>query len=221
MSASNPATPPAWARITRDGDDVNPNVDVYLDNAKIWASELRKLREIVLGCGLTEDFKWRQPCYTLDNRIVLIIGGFKEYCVVAFFKGALLKDPNQVLVAPGEHSQAVRQIRFTSVQGIAESETILKSYIREAIEIEKAGLKIEKNPTVSVPEEFQKKLDEDAALKAAFEALTPGRRRAYLMHFSQPKQSKTREARIEKCAPQILAGRGLDDDYRSASRKFD
>lgn len=194
---------------------MNPNVDIYLENARIWPNELRKLREIVLGCGLTEDFKWRQPCYTFDSRIVLIISGFKEYCVLAFFKGALLKDPEGVLVAPGEHSQAVRQMRFTSLSEIAERAPVVRAYIREAIAIEQAGLKIKKNPTAPMPEEFQRKLDENPALKAAFAALTAGRRRAYLMHFAQPKQSKTREARIEKCIGQILDGKGLEDDYRS------
>jgi uncharacterized protein YdeI (YjbR/CyaY-like superfamily) len=197
---------------------MNPKVDDYLSQVKKWQDEIAKLRTIVLGCGLTEDFKWHQPCYTLDGGIVLLISAFKEYCALAFFKGSLLKDPSGLLVAPGENSQAMRQIRFTSVQEIVEREPVLKSYIEKAIEIEKAGLKIEKKPTHTVSEEFQTKLDKNPTLKTAFEALTPGRRRAYLMHFSQPKQLKTREARIEKCLPQILAGKGLSDDDRSIKK---
>jgi uncharacterized protein YdeI (YjbR/CyaY-like superfamily) len=194
---------------------MNPKVDAYLSKAKKWQSEMRRLRTIVLDFGLTEELKWYQPCYTFENGIVLLISAFKEYCTIAFFKGSLLKDPKGILVSPGENSQAVRQARFTSVQEIAELEPALKSYIEEAIAIEKAGLKVQKNPQIAIPEEFQHKLDETPALKTAFEALTPGRRRVYIMHFSQPKQSKTRESRIEKCIPQILDGKGLDDDYRS------
>ncbi|HEV2187813.1 MAG TPA: YdeI/OmpD-associated family protein [Stellaceae bacterium] len=194
---------------------MNPKVDAHLDKAKKWQNEMRALRTIVLNSGLAEEFKWHQPCYTFEGGIVLLIGSFKEYCCLAFFKGSLLKDPNSILVAPGEYSQAVRQARLTSVPQIAEMEPVLKTYIQEAIEIEKAGLKVQKSPKVEVPEEFQSNLDTNPALKTAFESLTPGRRRAYLMHFSQPKQSKTREARIERCLPQILAGKGLDDDYRS------
>jgi uncharacterized protein YdeI (YjbR/CyaY-like superfamily) len=194
---------------------MNPNVDAYFADATRWYGELNKLRPLVLGCGLTEEIKWRQPCYTLDGGVVLLISSFKDYCALAFFKGALMKDPEGILVAPGENSQFVRQARFTSVRDIAALEPVIKSYIGEAIDIEKAGLKVQKNPTVSMPAEFQSKLDEIPALKTAFEALTPGRRRAYAMYFSQPKQSKTREARIEKCTPQILAGKGLGDDDRS------
>ena len=194
---------------------MNPQLDAYFGEATKWYDELNKLRTVVLGCGLAEEMKWRQPCYTFNGGVVLLISPFKDYCALAFFKGTLLKDPNGILVAPGENSQAVRQIRFTSVREIVEREPVLKSYIHEAIAIEKAGLKIQKNPTVSIPEEFQTKLDQNPDLKTAFEALTPGRRRAYLMHFAQPKQSTTREARIEKCLPQILAGKGLDDDFRS------
>lgn len=194
---------------------MNPKVDVYLSDAKRWPDELAKLRKIVLDCGLTEDFKWHQPCYTVDDGIVLLISSFKDYCALAFFKGSLLKDPNGILVAPGENSQFMRQARFTDVRQIAEREPVLKSYIQEAIGIERAGLKVEKKPAALMPDEFRHKLDEMPALKTAFAALTPGRQRAYLMHFSQPKQSKTREARIEKCLPQILAGKGLDDDSRS------
>jgi uncharacterized protein YdeI (YjbR/CyaY-like superfamily) len=197
---------------------MNPKVDDYLSQATRWPDELAKLRTIVLGCGLTEDFKWRQPCYTVEGGIVLLISSFRDYCALAFFKGALLKDPNAILIAPGENSQSMRQARFTSIRDITAMEPVLKSYIQEAIANERAGLKIEKKSTASIPEEFQAKLDDDSALKTAFAALTPGRQRAYLMHFSQPKQSPTREARIEKCVPQILAGKGLDHDFR-ATRK--
>lgn len=194
---------------------MNPKVDAYLSEARKWQSEMRALRTIALDCGLTEDFRWHQPCYTLDNGIVLLISAFKDYCALALFKGALLKDPEGILVAPGENSQSMRHIRFTNVSQIAAREPLLQAYIQEAIENEKAGLKIQRNSEVAIPAEFQSKLDASQALKAAFEALTPGRRRAYLMHFSQPKQSATRAARIEKCTPQILAGKGLDADYRS------
>jgi uncharacterized protein YdeI (YjbR/CyaY-like superfamily) len=194
---------------------MNPKVDDYLSTVTKWQDEMVKLRAIVLDCGLSEDFKWHQPCYTFDNGIVVLITPFKDYCALAFFKGSLLKDPKGILVSPGPNSRSMRQIRLTGVQQIAEREPVLKSYIQEAIEIEKAGLRVQKDASLSIPEEFQRKLDESGALKAAFNALTPGRRRAYLMHFSQPKQSKTREARIEKCVPQILEGKGLDADYRS------
>lgn len=190
---------------------MNPKVDDYLAQATRWPDELAKLRTLVLGCGLTEDFKWRQPCYLHDGGIVLLISSFKDYCCLAFFKGSLLKDPRGILVAPGENSQSMRQARFTSVRDIAMMEPVLKSYIEEAIANERAGLKIEKNSAVSIPEEFQTALDKNSALKNAFEALTPGRRRAYLMHFAQPKQSKTREDRIAKCLPQILAGKGFGE----------
>jgi len=202
----------------RRGEQMNPEVDAYLSNARRWQGEISKLREIVLGCGLIEDFKWRQPCYTADGGVVLLISSFKEYCALAFFKGALLQDPRAILVAPGANSQAVRQARFTSVQQIAALEPVVKAYIDEAVAVEKAGLKIKKNPDVAIPEEFQSKLAEIPSLDAAFAALTPGRRRAYLMYFAQPKQSKTRASRIEKCAPRILAGKGLDDDYRAMKK---
>jgi uncharacterized protein YdeI (YjbR/CyaY-like superfamily) len=194
---------------------MNPKVDDYLSRATTWSDQMAKLRTIVLDCGLIEDFKWRQPCYTYENGVVLLISGFKDYCCLAFFKGALLKDSRRILVSPGANSQFVRQMRFTGVRQIAELEPVIRSYIDEAIAAEKAGLKVTKHPAVAIPAEFQQTLEQNAALKAAFEALTPGRRRAYLMHFSQPKQSATRQARIEKCMPQILAGKGLDHDYRS------
>ena len=193
-------------------------LDAYFSEATKWYDELNKLRMIVLGCGLSEDMKWRQPCYTFDGGVVLLISPFKDYCALAFFKGALLKDDKGILTAPGENSQFVRQARFTAVADIVAMEPVLKSYIQEAIELQKAGAKVQKHPQVAIPEEFQNKLDELPAVKAAFEALTPGRQRAYLMHFSQPKQSKTREARIEKCLPQIIEGKGMDHDYRSARK---
>ncbi|MDR9745855.1 MULTISPECIES: YdeI/OmpD-associated family protein [Paenibacillus] len=191
----------------------NPKVDEYLNKAKKWKEESEKLREIVLSCDLTEDFKWMHPCYTLENKNIVIIHGFKEYCALLFHKGALLKDEQGILIQQTENVQAARQIRFTNLQQIVDMETILKEYILEAIEIEKAGLKValKKNTEYAVPEEFQTKLDENPDLKTAFEALTPGRQRAYLFYFSQPKQSKTRVSRVEKSTQQILDGKGLND----------
>jgi uncharacterized protein YdeI (YjbR/CyaY-like superfamily) len=197
---------------------MNPKVDAYLSTATKWQDEMVKLRTIVLDCGLTEEFKWYQPCYTFERGIVLLVSAFKEYCALAFFKGSLLKDANGIMVSPGENSQSMRQIRFAGVQEIAGLEPVLRSYIQEAIAVEKAGLKVQKHPTVAVPEELQNRFAKNPALKTAFAALTPGRQRAYIMHFSRPKQSKTRESRIEKCVPQILDGKGLADDYR-ATRK--
>jgi uncharacterized protein YdeI (YjbR/CyaY-like superfamily) len=192
---------------------MNPKVDVFLSRAKKWQEELHKLRTIILDCQLTEELKWGAPCYTFQKSNVVLMRGFKEYCALLFFKGALLNDANGILVKPGENTQAGRQIRFTNVREIVEMEPILKAYIREAVEVEKAGLKVgvgDKRELV-FPEEFQKKLEENPALKAAFEALTPGRQRAYNLYFSAPKQSKTRESRVEKCMQRILDGKGLDD----------
>jgi uncharacterized protein YdeI (YjbR/CyaY-like superfamily) len=190
----------------------NPKVDAILSRAKKWQEEFKKLRKIVLDCGLTEELKWRLPCYTFQKSNIAIIQGFKEYCALMFFKGALLKDANGILVRPGE-TQAARQLRFTNVREIVEMEPILKAYIHEAIELEKAGLKVgfKKTTEYKIPEEFQSKLDEIHALKIAFEALTPGRQRAYILYFSAPKQSKTRESRVEKYMQQILNGKGLND----------
>ncbi|UCE11907.1 MAG: YdeI family protein [Candidatus Thorarchaeota archaeon] len=192
---------------------MNPKVDEFLARAQKWQKELGELRRIILDCGLTEELKWRQPCYTFQGNNVAIIGGFKEYCVLSFFKGALIEDANGILSKPGENTQAVRQIRFTNVQEIAEMETILKVYIHEAVEVEKAGLKVDFKKTTEfmIPEEFQRKLDESPALKTAFDALTPGRQRAYILYFSAPKQSKTRESRVEKHVQRILNGKGLND----------
>jgi uncharacterized protein YdeI (YjbR/CyaY-like superfamily) len=190
----------------------DPKVDAFLSRAKKWQEEFKKLRKIVLDCGLTEELKWRLPCYTFQKSDIAIIQGFKEYCALMFFKGALLKDANGILVRPGE-TQAARQLRFTNVREIVEMEPILKAYIHEAIELEKAGLKVDFKKTTEyrIPEEFQNKLDEIPALKTAFEALTPGRQRAYILYFSAPKQSKTRESRVEKYMQQIFDGKGLND----------
>jgi uncharacterized protein YdeI (YjbR/CyaY-like superfamily) len=192
---------------------MNPKVDVFLSKAQKWQEEFENLRTIVLDCGLTEDFKWMHPCYTFQNRNIVIIHGFKEYCAILFIQGALLHDTHGILIQQTENVQAGRQIRFTNVQEIVEMEPILKAYIYEAIKVEKAGLKVElkKISEYSIPEEFQHKLDEIPALKTAFDALTPGRQRAYIFYFSQPKQSKTRESRVEKCMQQILNGKGLND----------
>lgn len=174
---------------------------------------MEKLRMIILDCHLTEELKWGKPCYTFQKSNIVIIQGFKEYCALMFFKGALLNDPNGILVKPGEDTQAGRQIRFTNIREIVEMETILKAHIVEAIEVEKAGLKVDfkKSTELIIPEEFQAKLDENPALKTAFDALTPGRQRAYVMYFSAPKQSKTRESRVEKYMQDILNGKGLND----------
>ena len=191
----------------------NPRVNSFLTKSKQWHEEFEQLREIILGFDLTEDLKWGQPCYMHEGKNVVLIHGFKEYCGLLFFKGALLKDPKGILSRPGE-VQAGRQVRFTSVKDITKLKTALKAYIREAIEVEKAGLKVElrKTSDFAVPEEFQCKMDALPALKAAFEALTPGRQRGYLRYFATAKQSKTRASRIEKCMPQILEGQGLDDE---------
>ncbi len=190
----------------------NPKVDAVLRKATKWQEEFEALRTIVLDCGLAEDLKWYQPCYTLEKKNVVLIHGFKEYCALMFFKGALLKDSRRILATPGQH-QAARQMRFTNVGEIVKLKPILKSYIQEAIELEKSGakVKLKKTSEFRVPEEFQKKLKEIPALKAAFAALTPGRQRGYLFYFSQPKQSKTREARVEKCMQQIFNGKGFND----------
>jgi uncharacterized protein YdeI (YjbR/CyaY-like superfamily) len=191
----------------------NPKVDAFLSKAKKWKEEFEKLRLIVLSCGLTEELKWGVPCYTFQKSNVVLIHGFKEYCALLFVKGALLKDAKSILITQTENTQAARQIRFTNVREIVEMEPILKAYIHEAIEVEKAGLKVDfkKTTDYKIPEEFQNKLDEIPALKTAFEALTPGRQRAYILYFSAPKQSKTRESRIEKHVQQILSGKGLND----------
>lgn len=191
----------------------NPKVDEFLDKAKKWKEEYETLRNIVLNCELTEEFKWMHPCYTFENKNIVLIHGFKEYCALLFHKGALLQDAHGLLIQQTENVQGARQIRFTNVQEIVATESILKAYIHEAIEVEKAGLEVEfkKNEEFIIPEELHNKFDDIPALKTAFEALTPGRQRAYILYFSQAKQSKTRESRIEKCMQKILDGKGLKD----------
>jgi uncharacterized protein YdeI (YjbR/CyaY-like superfamily) len=192
---------------------MNPKVDFFFKKAKQWREEFEKLRTIILDCPLTEELKWGQACYTFQKSNIILIHGFKEYCALLFFKGALLKDAEGILIQQTENVQAARQLRFTNVREIVQMEPILKAYIQEAIDVEKAGLKVKlkKTSDFAIPEEFQKKLDANPALKAAFDALTPGRQRGYLFYFSQAKQAKTRQARVEKCMPQILKGKGLDD----------
>jgi uncharacterized protein YdeI (YjbR/CyaY-like superfamily) len=194
-------------------DRMNPKVDVYLSKAKKWQEELEKLRMIILDCALTEELKWGLPCYTFQKSNIVLIQVFKEYCALLFFKGALLNDAKSIMFKIGKNTQAGRQIRFTNCREIAEMETILKAYIYEAIEVEKAGLKVNFKKTTEfiIPEEFQNKLDEIPAINTAFDALTPGRQRAYILYFSEPKQSKTRESRVEKSMQQILNGKGLND----------
>ena len=191
----------------------NSRVDFYFVKAKKWQKELEKLRTIVLDSPLTEELKWGCPCYTYQENNIVLIHVFKEYCALLFFKGALLHDANGVLIQQTKNVQAARQIRFTNVREIVEMERILKAYIYEAIEVEKAGLKVKlkKTSEYEIPEEFQQKLDKIPALKKAFYALTPGRQRGYIFYFSQPKQSKTRESRVEQCMQKILDGEGLND----------
>ncbi len=192
---------------------MNSKVDKFLSRAERWQKEFEKLRTIILDCGLTEEFKWMHPCYTFRENNVVLIHGFKEYCALLFFKGALLKDSEGILVRQTKNVQSARQVRFRNVREIVKLESTLKTYIYEAIEVEKAGLKVnyKKTSDFEVPDEFQKKLNKNSALKAAFNALTPGRQRAYLFYFSSAKQSKTRELRIEKYMQQILNGKGLND----------
>lgn len=192
---------------------MNPAVDTFLAKAKNWREEFEALRAIALDCKLNEEVKWGQPCYTLDDRNIVLMHGFKGYCALLFFKGALMKDPKGILVAQTENVQATRQIRFTSLQEIVKLKAALKAYIREAIEVEKSGATVElkKTEDFAVPEEFTAKLKQMPALKKAFEALTPGRQRAYLLYFADAKQAKTREARIEKYVQPILDGKGLKD----------
>jgi uncharacterized protein YdeI (YjbR/CyaY-like superfamily) len=197
--------------MTKSG--MNPKVDLYIRKAKKWREELEKLRMIMLDCRLIEELKWGKPCYTFQKSNIVIILPLKEHCALLFCKGALLNDANGILIKPGENTQAARQIRFTNVREIVEMETILKAYIDEAMEVEKAGLEVnyKKITELILPEELQTKLEETPALKTAFAALTPGRQRGYILYFSAAKQSKTRELRIEKCRQRILNGKGLND----------
>lgn len=192
---------------------MNPKVDFFFDKASKWQKEYEQLRAIILDCGLTEELKWGCPCYTFEERNIVLIHGFKEYCALLFFKGALLNDADNILIQQTKNVQSARQARFINVQQIIKLKPVLKAYIYEAIEVEKAGLKVKLKKTAEfpVPEEFQNKLDKSPALKKAFNALTPGRQRAYIFHFSQPKQSKTRAARVEKYMQHILKGKGLND----------
>ncbi len=197
----------------RKEERVNPKVDFFFSKAKKWQQEFEKLRMIILDCGLTEELKWGKPCYTFQKSNIVLMHGFKEYCALLFLKGALLKDDHGILIQQTENVQSARQIRFTNVREIIKIEHILKSYIKEAIEVEKAGLKVNFKKTAKfiIPEEFQKQLDKNHYLKTAFDSLTPGRQRGYILYFSAPKQSKNRESRIEKYIQQILKGKGLND----------
>src|SRR5215469_3184339 len=194
-------------------NEMNPKVDRFLNKTKKWRNEFEKLRMVCLDCGLTEELKWGKPCYTFQKSNIVLIHGFKEYCALLFFKGALLRDAKRILVQQTENVQAARQIRFTNVREIVKMEPVLKTYIKEAVEVEKAGLEVnyKKTSGFKIPAEFQNELDEMPALKTAFDALTPGRQRGYILYFSAPKQSKTRESRVEKCMRQILNGKGLND----------
>ena len=190
---------------------MNPSVDFYFDKAQTWRAAIEKLRMVVLDCGLGEELKWGCPCYTFQNKNIVLIHVFKEYCALLFFKGALLSDPHGMLIRQTTNTQATRQIRFTNASDINNIENTLKAYVYEAIEVEKAGLKVELKKTAdfTVAEEFKNKLDKSPALKKAFYQLTPGKQRAYLLYFSAPKQSKTRPSRVEKCTQQILRGEAL------------
>jgi uncharacterized protein YdeI (YjbR/CyaY-like superfamily) len=192
---------------------MNHKVDEFMSRAEKWKESFEKLRTIVLGCQLTEEFKWGVPCYTFQDKNIVLLHGFKDYCAILFVKGLLLNDDKGILITQTENTQASRQARFTDVQEIIELEPILKAYIDQAVEVEKAGLKVPFKKTVefTIPEEFQSRLDENPALKTAFASLTPGRQRGYLLYFSAPKQSKTRESRVEKAMQSILNGKGLDD----------
>jgi uncharacterized protein YdeI (YjbR/CyaY-like superfamily) len=197
----------------RKVERMNPKVDFFFSNAKKWQQEFEKLRMVILECGLTEELKWGKPCYTFRKNNIVLMHSFKDYCAILFIKGALLKDAKGILTQQTKNVQSARQIRFTNVREIIKKESILKSYIKEAIEIEKAGLKVQYKKTLDfiIPEEFQKQLDKNPDLKNAFDSLTPGRQRGYIFYFSAPKQSKTRESRIEKFNQQIIMGKGLND----------
>jgi uncharacterized protein YdeI (YjbR/CyaY-like superfamily) len=192
---------------------MNPKVDAFLARQKTWKAEFVKLRRIILDCGLTEELKWGHPCYTDEGKNIVLIHGFKEYCAILFHKGALLQDAKKVLIQQTPNVQMARQVRFRTVKDVAKLERTLKDYIQEAIEAERAGLKVvlKKTSDFPIPEELRVRLDGDRSLKASFDALTPGRQRGYIFYFSQAKQSKTRESRVEKCIPRIREGLGLDD----------
>jgi uncharacterized protein YdeI (YjbR/CyaY-like superfamily) len=200
----------------------NPQVDDFLDKAKKWSTEMSLLRELVLECDLTEEFKWRQPCYTFNEKNVLFVSAFKDSCVLAFFKGALLADPSTILTRAGENTQGMRMIRFTDCEQVHALRSTLKQYIFEAIEIEKAGLKVPKIDvsSPSYPAELVEVFDKNTELQEAFEKLTPGRQRAYILHFSSAKQVETRKSRIEKLIPRILNGKGIDDCICGLSKRM-
>jgi uncharacterized protein YdeI (YjbR/CyaY-like superfamily) len=201
---------------------LNPKVDEFLQKPSKWTECYERLRAIALDCGLTEDFKWMHPCYTVEGKNVMLIHGFKEYCAVLFQKGALLKDAQKILIQQTENVQAARQIRFTTVQEVMDQEDVIKAYIREAVDVEKAGLevKLKKRADVSVPEELQNKFEELPELQTAFKALTPGRQKAYIFYFAQAKRSATRTARIDKNVPRILKGKGLMDCVCGHSKRM-
>lgn len=201
------------ASASTSGSRTNAKVDWFFTKPSKWQEEYTTLRTIILACGLTEELKWGVPCYTYNKKNIVLIHGFKQYCAILFVKGVLLKDARHILTQQTENVQAGRQVRFKNVREIIKLEPALKAYIREAIKVEEAGLKVplKKTSEFKIPVEFQNKLDENADLKKAFKALTPGRQRGYIFYFSQPKLSKTREARVEKCMKQILDGKGLDD----------
>jgi uncharacterized protein YdeI (YjbR/CyaY-like superfamily) len=199
---------------------MNPKVDFYFDKAGNWQKEVEKLRTIALDCPLAEELKWGCPCYTFQENNIVLIHVFKEYCALLFFKGSLLSDPNDILIQQTKNVQAARQIRFTSLREIVKLQSVVKAYIYEAIEVERAGLKVKlkKVEEFAIPEEFKLRLDKKPALKKAFYGLTPGRQRGYLLHFAAPTQSRTREARIDKCTPMIMQGKGLTDDYNQGKK---
>ena len=192
---------------------MNPTVDWFFTKASKWQEEYSELRMLILDCGLTEELKWGCPCYTIEKSNIVLIHGFKNYCALLFMQGALLKDPKGILIQQTENVQSARQIRFTNIQEILKSKSTIKAYIKEAVKVDKAGLKVELKKTTEykIPVEFQTALDDMPELKTAFQSLTPGRQRGYLLYFSTPKQSKTRETRIEKYVQQILEGKGLED----------
>ena len=200
---------------TMTTNKTNPTVDQFLSNAKTWQEEFEQLRMILLECGLTEEFKWGKPCYTFEGNNIVLMHGFKNYCALLFMKGVLLDDAAGILIQQTKNVQSARQIRFTHVDEIIEMDHIIKAYVNGAVEVEKAGLEVDFKETSEfiIPDEFQSKLDDSPDLKTAFEALTPGRQRGYILHFSAPKQSKTRTSRVKKCTPKILAGKGLNDEY--------
>ena len=195
-------------------------VNWYFDKDTKWQKEYQKLRAIILDCGITEELKWGWPCYTFKTNNIVLIHGFKEYCALLFHKGVLLNDTNNILIQQTENVQAARQIRFTNLDENNELEQTIKAYVVEAIEVEKANLNVEfkKTKEYTIPDEFQKTLNDNPDLKTAFEALTSGRQRGYLLHFTQPKQTKTRQSRIEKCMTKILNGEGLNDNYKAQKK---